>query len=77
LLDEEGKKVQNFKWEPTETDIERGLPPDQWELARQGIQLPHDIKAERDYVLRITITDLLDSANESVSGDITVKVRNR
>lgn len=77
LLDEEGKKVENFKWEATDSDIARGLPPDQWETARQGYRLPNDIKAERDYVLRITVTDLLDVANEKVTGEITVKVRNR
>lgn len=77
LLDEDGKKVENFKWETTDSDIERGLPPDQWETARQGYRLPNDIKAERDYVLRITVTDLLDVANERVTGEITVKVRNR
>jgi len=77
LFDEKGEKVKGFLWEAKELDIHRGLPPDQWETARQGYRLPHTIKSEQDYVLRVTITDMLDKALEAATGEITIRVRTR
>ncbi len=76
LIDEEsGERVEEFQPEALNSNFPSKYPPEELETGKWPLRLPRDLKSERDYILRLTFTDLGKQPSLSVEREIKVKVR--